>query len=158
MDTSPIDLGFAQMTLRIGLATLLGAALGFDREVTGHAAGIRTNGIIALSSAVITVSALLMFDDLRSEGAQPDPLRVVQGLAQAIGFIAAGVIFVKGSSVRNITTAANVWLAAAIGIACGAGQYSVVVLATGFGLLLLAGVRIVKPWLPGFRRSRDDEP
>ncbi|MBR0553605.1 MgtC/SapB family protein [Stakelama marina] len=158
MDVSPIDLGFAQMALRIGLATLLGAALGFDREVHGHAAGIRTNGIIALSSAVITVSALLLFDQLRGTSAQPDPLRVVQGLAQAIGFIAAGLIFVKGRSVHNITTAANVWLAAAIGIACGAGQYGVVILATGFGVLLLAGVRIVKPWLPGVRKDEDEAP
>ena len=80
-----------EITLRLGLATLAGAVLGFDRERRGHPAGIRTNGIVAPSSAVLTVSPLLIFTELRSEGAQPDPLRVIQGLAQAIGFIAAGL-------------------------------------------------------------------
>jgi len=109
---------------------------------------LRTHGVVSLSSAVITISALLLFEQLRSAEAQPDPLGVVQGLVQAIGFIAAGLIFVKGGDVRNLTSAANIWLATAIGIACGAGQDGLMVLAAGFGLLLVIGLRAADQWLP----------
>jgi len=163
MGEALLALDTLEITLRLGLATLAGAVLGFDRERRGHPAGIRTNGIVALSSAVLTVSALLIFIDLRSEGAQPDPLRVIQGLAQAIGFIAAGLIFVKSGDVHNLTTAANLWLATAIGIACGAGQYAVVGLAMLFGLVLVTLGRIAKKLIPGIphsdaekRRARED--
>ncbi|WNO54455.1 MgtC/SapB family protein [Stakelama saccharophila] len=157
MDPAAIDLGIGQMALRLGLATLVGAALGFDREVRGHAAGIRTHAMVALSSAVITVSALLIFTELRGSHAQPDPLRVVQGLAQAIGFIAAGLIFVRGNAVHNLTTAANIWLATAVGIACGAGQLVLVVLAALFGLLLTTALQIAKRWIPMVRSDGADE-
>lgn len=163
MGEALLALDTLEITLRLGLATLAGAVLGFDRERRRHLAGIRTNGIVALSSAVLTVSALLIFIDLRSEGAQPDPLRVIQGLAQAIGFIAAGLIFVKGGDVHNLTTAANLWLATAIGIACGPGQYAVVGLAILFGLVLVTLGRIAKKLIPGIphsdaekRRARED--
>jgi len=149
MDEGLLTLDALDIALRLGLATMAGAILGFDRERRGHPVGIRTNGIVALSSAVLTVSALLIFNELRSEGAQPDPLRVIQGLAQAIGFIAAGLIFVKGSDVHNLTTAANLWLATAVGIACGAGQYVVVGLAMLFGLVLVTLGRVVKRLIPG---------
>jgi putative Mg2+ transporter-C (MgtC) family protein len=163
MGEALLALDTLEIMLRLGLATLAGAVLGFDRERRGHPAGIRTNGIVALSSAILTVSALLIFIDLRSEGAQPDPLRVIQGLAQAIGFIAAGLIFVKGGDVHNLTTAANLWLATAIGIACGAGQYAVVGVAMLFGLVLVTLGRIAKKLIPGIphsdaekRRARED--
>lgn len=149
------DLGLGEMALRLALATSVGAVLGLDREMRGHAAGLRTHGVVSLSSAVITISALLLFAQLRSDEAQPDPLRVVQGLAQAIGFIAAGLIFVKGGDVRNLTSAANIWLATAIGIACGAGQYGLVLLAAGFGLLLLIGLRVVERWLTSDDTTKD---
>jgi putative Mg2+ transporter-C (MgtC) family protein len=133
----------AETALRLTVATVVGALLGLDREVRGHAAGLRTHGLVALSSAVITVSALMLFEQLRSEEAQPDPLRAIQGLAQAIGFIAAGLIFVRGGDVRNLTSAANIWLATAIGIACGAGQYGLVAIASLLGFLLLVVMRKV---------------
>jgi len=159
MTASPFALGFGETALRLALATIVGALLGLDREIRGHAAGLRTHGVVSLSSAVITISALLLFEQLRSSEAQPDPLRVVQGLAQAIGFIAAGLIFVKGGDVRNLTSAANIWLATALGIACGAGQYGLVILATGFGLLLMIGFRAADQWLPErAKKAQEDEP
>ncbi|WAJ26933.1 MgtC/SapB family protein [Antarcticirhabdus aurantiaca] len=138
------------MAMRLGLATAVGLALGLDRELRGGAAGIRTHALVSMSSAVITVSALLLFDELKTmPGASIDPLRVVQGLAQAIGFVAAGSIFVSGGNVRNLTSAANIWLAAALGIACGAGQFALVFLGAGFGLVILTLVRIAERRLPG---------
>jgi len=80
-----------EVIIRLGAATAGGLLLGLDRELRGHEAGVRTHALVALSSAMITVSALLMSEQLVTEGSRPDPLRVVQGLAQAIGFIAAGI-------------------------------------------------------------------
>lgn len=137
--------------VRLGLATILGLALGFERERRGHDAGLRTHGLVALSSGMLTLSALELVE-LHSEG---DPVRVIQGLAQAIGFIAGGLIFVRGGDVRNMTTAASLWMAAAVGITAGAGQYVLVLVGTAFALALLAAVTAVERFLPR-RRSDSD--
>ncbi|KTR83783.1 hypothetical protein NS277_07410 [Novosphingobium barchaimii] len=130
--------------IRLGVATLLGLALGLEREWRGHDAGLRTHALVALSSAMITISAIMLADAASARGAQSDPVRVVQGLAQAIGFIAGGLIFVRGGDVRNITTATSLWMAAAIGIVAGAGQFILVIVGSLIALLLLAALRIFK--------------
>lgn len=132
------------IAMRLGVATLLGLALGLEREWRGHDAGLRTHALVALSSAMITISAIELADANAARGAQSDPVRVVQGLAQAIGFIAGGLIFVRGGDVRNITTATSLWMAAAIGIAAGAGQFILVIVGSLIALLLLAALRIFK--------------
>lgn len=141
------------MTLRLGAAALVGLLIGLDRELQGHDAGIRTHALVALSSAMIMVSSLMLTVQLRDDDFAPDPLRAIQGLSQAIGFIAAGVIFVRGANVINMTTAANIWLACAVGIASGAGQYRVVIVGTALGILLLTVVKLASRFLP---KARDD--
>ncbi|MEZ5786039.1 MAG: MgtC/SapB family protein [Xanthobacteraceae bacterium] len=127
------------LLVRVGIAGLCGLVLGIDREARGFAAGLRTHALVSLSSALFTISALMMYNEIRaSGGGNADPLRVMQGLAQAVGFIGAGVIFVSRGNVKNLTTAANIWLAAAIGIASGAGQFVLVLIGTGFGLAILS--------------------
>lgn len=139
--------------IRLSVAAAAGLLLGLDRELHGISAGLRTHGLVAVSSAMIVISALIMAEEVhRSSGALPDPLRVVQGLAQAIGFIAAGTIFVSGGTVRNLTSAANVWLAAAVGIAAGAGQLVLVAFGLGFGLLILVAVRFAEAMLPAGKK------
>jgi len=88
----------------------------------------------------------------------PVPTRcgVIQGLAQAIGFIAAGAIFVSRGDVHNLTSAANIWLAAAIGIAAGAGQFVLVALALLFGAVILTLVRVTERYLPGSKKADTD--
>ncbi|MFN3686586.1 MgtC/SapB family protein [Salinarimonas sp.] len=138
------------LALRLGLAALGGMLLGLDRELRGRATGLRTHGMVALSSCVITVSAFLVYEEAIArdlEYLSIDPLRVIQGLAQAIGFIAAGAIFVAKGDVHNLTSAANLWLAAAVGIALGAGQYALAGLALGFGLLLMTFMRVVERFM-----------
>ncbi|WP_232834061.1 MULTISPECIES: MgtC/SapB family protein [unclassified Sphingomonas] len=125
------------LALRLAAALAFGLVLGAEREWRGHDAGIRTHAITALSAATITLSALLLFDALHARGGDADPLRAVQGLAQAIGFIAGGLIFVRGGDVRNMTTAASLWMAAAGGIAAGAGQWRLLALAAAAATLLL---------------------
>jgi putative Mg2+ transporter-C (MgtC) family protein len=132
-----IDAG--EILLRLGLATLAGLLLGFDREMRGLPAGLRTHGLVSLSSAAITVSAFQMYQQL-GPNAELDPLRVTQGLAQAIGFIAAGIIFASRGTVKNVTTAANLWLASAVGIAAGAAQFDVAGIAFLLGIALLVVV------------------
>lgn len=146
-------LTFEEMALRVVLATLAGIALGFDREARGFPAGIRTNALVSLSAAAITISALMLYADLIEEGhAEVDPLRVIQGLAQAIGFIAAGLIFTSGREVHNLTSAANLWLAAAVGIACGAAQFELAAISVGLGVTLLVVVRVVERYIPGSQK------
>lgn len=137
-----------ELTLRLGIAALVGLLLGIDRELKGNDAGIRTHALVALSSAMIMVSSLMLTVELRSNDYSPDPLRAIQGLSQAIGFIAAGVIFVRGANVINMTTAANIWVAAAVGIAAGAGQYRLVIVGTGLGIALLTIVKLATRFLP----------
>ena len=147
----PLDattLSLTDILLRLGAATACGLALGFERECKGKDAGIRTHALVALSSAVITTSALSLYADVQARGGDADPLRVIQGLAQAIGFIAAGTIFIaKGDAertVRNLTTAASVWLAASAGIVAGAAQFTLLAAAMGFGLAILVLVTALK--------------
>jgi putative Mg2+ transporter-C (MgtC) family protein len=144
-DVDPLALNsWPELLLRLGLAAFLGLLLGLDRELRGHDAGVRTHALVSLSSAMIMVSSLILYAQLGREDVAPDPLRSIQGLSQAIGFIAAGMIFVRRGSVVNMTTAANIWIAAAIGIACGCGQYAVVAVGAGIALALLVGVRAVE--------------
>lgn len=138
---------------RLGLASFSGLALGLDRELRGISAGVRTHALVALSSALITISALELQASLSAKGESGlDPLRVIQGLAQAVGFVAAGAIFVSRGSVHNLTSAANIWLAAPLGIASGAGQFRLVAIGLAFGTVILTVVRMSERFLP--RRDR----
>lgn len=149
LDGGAIDnFTWLELIFRLGLASALGLLLGFDRELHGHDAGIRTHALVALSSAMIMVSSLIVYQQLRTESFAPDPLRAIQGLAQAIGFIAAGLIFVHRGTVVNMTTAANIWIAASIGMACGLGQYQVVAVGAGFALLLVTLLKLFDRFLP----------
>ncbi|MHB2211473.1 MgtC/SapB family protein [Methylobacterium sp. CM6257] len=157
LDATAISL--TDILLRLGAATACGLVLGFERERRGKDAGIRTHALVALSSAVITTSALSLYAEVQARGGDADPLRVIQGLAQAIGFIAAGTIFVAGSDperrVKNLTTAASVWLAASAGIVAGAAQFTLLAAAMGFGLAILILITALKRL--GLAREEPDE-
>ena len=112
--------------------------------------------LVGLSAAAITLSALLLHESLDADGqTRTDPLRVVQGLAQAIGFIAAGLIFVAKDQVRNVTSAANLWLTTAVGIAAGAGQYTIVLATTALGILVVTVIRLGERHLPRINNDAD---
>ena len=149
-------IGEIEIIERLAVAVGAGLLLGLDRELRGQAAGLRTHALVSLSAAVSTVSALLLFEELQEAGGSGgDPLRVMQGLAQAIGFIAAGVIFSQRGSVHNLTTAATIWLAAVLGITAGAGQHLLAGLTVGIGLVLLIVLHVVERHLPGSRKAED---
>ncbi|HSK38790.1 MAG TPA: MgtC/SapB family protein [Arenibaculum sp.] len=145
-----------ELFLRLGLAAVFGMVLGLDRELRGKPAGLRTHMLVAVSSATTTMVALELFEALRALGHEEvDPLRVIQGLAQAIGFICAGVIFVARGDVKGVTTAANIWMCGAIGIAAGAGQYMIATVAFGFSVVILTVLHAVKRWLPAERHDEE---
>ena len=140
---------FEEMLWRFGMASLSGMLLGLDRELRGISAGVRTHMFVALSSAMTMLIALELFEELsiRCEN-DPDPTRAIQGLAQAIGFLCAGVIFVARGSVYGLTTAASLWMTSTIGMASGAGQYAIAVAGSIFALLIVSVMWIVKRWTP----------
>jgi len=120
---------------RLGVAAFLGLVLGLDREVRGHAAGLRTHGLICFSAAAMTVSIIALYNQLG--GVRMDPLRVFEATGAFIGIIGAGLIVFSKGQVKNLTTAAHLWLVAVVGIACGAGQWPLVAVGIGVSLILL---------------------
>jgi putative Mg2+ transporter-C (MgtC) family protein len=134
---------FDDMALRLGAAALAGVVIGINRDLAGKPIGMRTLGLVALGAAAVSVAAI----DYKDLADHPDALsRVVQGIIQGvmagISFIGAGVILrhPQHRSVEGLTTAATVWVAAAIGIACGLAAWDVVTTALIIAVALLAGL------------------
>ncbi len=127
---------------RLGGAAVLGLLLGLDREIRGHAAGLRTHGLICFAAATMTVSIIALYTQL--EGSRMDPLRVFEAAGAFIGILGAGLIVFSRGKVHNLTTAAHLWLAAVLGIACGAGQWPLVLIGGAISLVMLTLLRIVE--------------
>jgi putative Mg2+ transporter-C (MgtC) family protein len=128
---------------RLALALALSASIGLERDVRQKSAGVRTYTLVGLGSAVFMLISKYGFTDvLRSGSVIVDPSRVAAQIVSGIGFIGAGLIFVRRDSVRGLTTAAGVWLTAAVGAACGA---SLPVLAIGTTVAYFAIVFVVSP-------------
>ena len=129
-----------EMTLRFLLAVALGAGIGYQRERAGKAAGVRTHILVSSGSALFTLASIYGFG-----GAAVDISRVAAGVVVGIGFIGAGVILrgQREKEVAGLTTAATIWITAAVGLAAGAGMYLVSVIATAVaaGVLMLPKVR-----------------
>ena len=132
----------ADLLLRLALPAGIGVLLGLDRELRGHAAGLRTHGIICFASAGMTVTAIALFYSLG--GSRMDPLRVFEAAGAFLGIIGAGLVVFSGGEIRNVTTAVHLWLTALIGIACGAALWPVVAIMSGIALLLLVVVGIIE--------------
>ena len=119
--------------LRLLLAGFMGGLIGLEREMRAKGAGIRTHFIVALGSALFMIISMYAF-----EGTDKfDSSRVAAGVVSGIGFIGGGVIIFQRNVIRGITTAAGMWVAAAIGLACGAGMYPLAAAATVITLLVL---------------------
>src|SRR5688572_10323325 len=113
--------------------------------------------LVALSSAMTMLIALELFEELSARGqSNPDPTRAIQGLAQAIGFLCAGVIFVAKGGVYGLTTAASLWMTSSLGMAAGAGMYQIAFAGLIFAVLILSVMWLVTRHLPGMS-STDDE-
>jgi putative Mg2+ transporter-C (MgtC) family protein len=138
-----MQLDTTDVLLRLGAATAVGMAIGINRDLQNKPIGMRTLGLVSLGAAVAAVSTI----QVASLAENPDALsRVIQGIIQGvmagISFIGAGVILRDpgARTVEGLTTAATVWVAAALGIACGLAAWVTIAAGTALALLLLAGV------------------
>ena len=128
------------IAIRLLAAAVFGAAIGFEREIHEHPAGMRTHLLVALGSALFTVLSIYGFVGVLApgEGGGPvDPSRVAAQIVTGIGFLGAGAILKFGTSVRGLTTAASLWTTAAVGMAAGAGSYVIAGIGTAIVVVSL---------------------
>ena len=126
--------------IRILLAAFLGACIGLERDIRGRSAGLRTNILVCVGSAVFMILSIAIAQDFMSSGGDPvrtDPTRIAAQIITGIGFLGAGAIIKYGMSVMGLTTAACLWITSAIGMASGSGYYDVAVLTTVIAILVL---------------------
>jgi putative Mg2+ transporter-C (MgtC) family protein len=132
--------------LRLMFACALGGLIGFERELRDREAGIRTHLLVSLGSALFTIVSAYGFHEFLTGGGavvRADPSRIAAQIVTGIGFLGAGAIIREGLSVRGLTTAATLWVVAAIGMACGAGYYWPAAATTALTLFALWPLRIV---------------
>jgi putative Mg2+ transporter-C (MgtC) family protein len=139
-------LNWDQELLRISIAAGLGGAVGLERELREREAGLRTHLVVCVGSALFTLVSAYGFHAFLVDGGnlvRTDPTRIAAQIVSGIGFLGAGAIIRQGLSVRGLTTAATLWLVAAIGMACGAGYYTPALISTAVALITLGPLRIV---------------
>lgn len=150
---APLD--FLDIFLRLSLATVCGLVLGFDRELRQKPAGLRTHALVALGSGLATLVGL----ELAEPGARgfAEASRVIQGIVAGIGFIGGGTILRRGEGpeVHGLTTAATIWVVAALGVASGAGLWEPVLVSLGLTIVLLSLGGRLDGWIER-RRIRHD--
>lgn len=148
------------LIIRIGIATLVGGAIGLERELRDHNAGFRTHILVCIGSAAFTLVSAYGFDAFLV-GSNPevrvDPSRVAAQIVTGIGFLGAGAIIRQGATVRGLTTAASLWAVAAIGMAIGLGLYALTLVTAGAVLISLSALRVIErrviqPRLPNTAR------
>jgi putative Mg2+ transporter-C (MgtC) family protein len=131
--------------LRLLVALVLGGVLGLERETKDKPAGLRTLSLVAAGSAGFTLVGLAMIRAIPGAAeASADPTRLVAGLAGGVGFLGAGAIIQSRASVKGLTTATTVWVAAAIGLASGCGRYTIAAALALLAVLVLRALAVVE--------------
>lgn len=139
---------------RLSLSVLVGVVIGLNRDLHGKPAGVRTHSLVSLGTALAVILVVPLHAEI---GARHDALsRVIQGVVTGIGFLGAGVIMrdTARKHVTGLTTAAAIWFAAILGLACGAGYYAPVIIALALGLLV---VLVGGPFEHWFRREANGD-
>lgn len=155
--TAPADvLSWTDVVVRLLAATGIGGAIGLNRELTRKPAGLRTHALVALGSALATVSALQLGGTTGASHGDAAS-RVIQGIVAGIGFIGGGVILhTEGRNVMGLTTAATIWVAAALGISCAVGEWRVAGSAVLIALVVLVVGRPVEGALHRIKGDTQD--
>lgn len=151
-----MDTMTTEFIIRILVATVLGAVIGLDREYRTKAAGFRTHVLVALGSALFMIISVHGFDDLPKDQMtlRMDPARIAAQVVTGIGFIGAGTIIFQKNVVKGLTTAAGLWVTAAVGMACGVGMYTLAAVSTVIVLVCFEGFNV---FLHKIRGKREDE-
>jgi putative Mg2+ transporter-C (MgtC) family protein len=140
------------LSVRIIVAAALGLAVGFEREIHGHPAGLRTHMLVAAGSGLFTVLSAYGFEGVAKgiDGTAPiDPTRIAAQIVSGIGFLGAGAILKDGVVIRGLTTAASLWATSAVGMAAGAGEYVIGIVATATILVSLWPINAIAERLHG---------
>ncbi len=136
-----------EIFIKILLAFALGGVIGIEREYLNKAAGLRTLILISLGSCLYTIFSTLI--------TQGSPDRIASNIVTGIGFLGAGVIFKEDNRVKGLTTAASIWVTAAIGMGIGGGYYLASTIAAGFGLLTLNVLTFLEEWIDRINQTRE---
>jgi putative Mg2+ transporter-C (MgtC) family protein len=154
------ELSWVDVVIRLFAAAALGGAIGLEREVREREAGLRTHLLVSVGAALFTLVSAYGWSDFTfsaRSGVTFDPTRIAAQIVTGIGFLGAGAIIRQGLSVRGLTTAATLWLAAAIGMASGAGYWEAAVIATVGAILTLWPLRIVAHRTMKYLRAGDEQ-
>ena len=155
------DAGDAMETFgRLAAALAGGAVLGLDREVSGHAAGLRTHMLVSLAAAASAILALDLFEAILAAhpNSNADPLRIIEGLVAAVGFLGGGVILRSGAQVKGLTTAANLWVCGMMGLAFGAGLWTLALMTLALAFVVLVVLRFAERPLSRTAAGEGDAP
>jgi putative Mg2+ transporter-C (MgtC) family protein len=137
------------MLVRLLAAVLAGTCIGYERSFHGRPAGLRTHVLVCLASSVLMLVTVYEADWVRTPGeSRLDPTRMAQGIMTGIGFLGAGVIVKEGLNVRGLTTAASIWITAAIGVLAGVGLYVPMAFSVALALLVLSVFRWIEMRVP----------
>ena len=143
-----------ELILRLLAATAMGAAIGIEREYHAKEAGLRTHLLVALGSCLFMILSVYGFDFMLGlDHVSYDPSRIASQVVTGIGFIGAGTIILQKQVVRGLTTAAGLWVTAAIGLACGNGMYWIALITTAVVLVSLGLINIYLPYLSQRERT-----
>jgi putative Mg2+ transporter-C (MgtC) family protein len=142
-----------ELTQRLLLAALFGGLLGLEREWRHKEAGLRTNILIAVGAAAFTLMSIELTDARTG-----DPSRVAAQIVTGVGFLGAGAIMRTNGGIQGLTTAATIWVNAAVGIACGGGEYHLAFIATGVTLAVLLVLHPIEKYIDYRRAASTKQP
>jgi len=148
---------YAQISIHLVMALIVGGVIGFERSHHGRSAGFRTHTLVCLASSLLMTIMYYQWKWLPGaplDTIRTDPTRMAQGIMTGIGFLGAGVIYKEGLSVRGLTTAASVWITAAIGILLGVGFYFPAIAATVLTVGVLSVFRKIETNMPAHSYAR----
>jgi len=147
------------IAIRLLIAAVLGAMIGFEREVNTAEAGLRTHILVAVAATLFTILAFEIFHTIEpgQNGPQADPIRAVEAVTAGIAFLGAGAIFRSGRNVQGLTTGAGMWLAGAVGVATALGYYLVALGVAVLAILVLAALRAFAHNIIGNHEGEDAE-
>lgn len=150
-----LELTYSDIIVRLVAAMVSGALLGFEREAQDKPAGLRTNTLVALGAGGFTLISVSVLAGLQAGGVamNGDPLRMIHGVAVGVGFLGAGAIMRADGRVRGLTSAAGIWVAAAVGVAMGLGMFAIGACLLALALFTLTVMRTIERYVDPSNRS-----
>lgn len=143
--------------LRMLIACAVGGVVGFDRELRNKPAGLRTHILISLAAAVFTLITFELHAEFSGEDSNADPIRIIEAVTAGVAFLAAGAIIQSRGNVRGLTTGANMWLAGALGVACGSGYYTLALYGTVLAVVILVALGRLEAVMTRKRATDENE-